>query len=419
MLALRDQENLVNTHQTTAAAKPLNQGTRQLPPKTPGKTPFKVSLNDENNPRAFGKQTAKGNGNRLGDGKPGKDAFVTPFGPKGRVPLGPKPTNAKAKALQTPAPFGGSLKPNTSRRTSTAQRIKKAAPVAQQAQTKVHTDASQEDVPDIEYMPPKPIDLPDIPDDVTYDTTFPQFHPKNRALGLESVYGKHEVGSDGLTKKQRQFQQDSAMCDKMVDEMIMKQLDSVRFNDSSEDEPTAAPASQPQPQTSRGTGPSMNTRSTRSIPTIRSREAASALAGPKLSAAPARAPVAPKSRMPSASSLLMPKKTPRVPTNPSSMRNTAAAANSNTTVGYSKGRSVSSSLRDNAVQKPSDAQSPLSPESYMELYGSPPPGSDMWSRCRAAGFLDAQGEDGVSQELEEVLPTFEEDEEARGFQLTL
>lgn len=178
MLAIRDQENLVNTHQTTAAAKPLNQGARQLPPKTPGKTPFKVSLNDENNPRAFGKQTAKGNGNRLGDGKPGKDAFVTPFGKRApcadetrrtltcfplgtrnRVPLGPKPTNAKAKGLQTPAPFGGSLKPNTSRRTSTAQRIKRAAPVVHQAQTKVHTDASQDDVPDIEYMPPKPIGM--------------------------------------------------------------------------------------------------------------------------------------------------------------------------------------------------------------------------------------------------------------------
>lgn len=80
MLALRDQENLVNTHQTAAAAKPLNQGTRQLPPKTPGKTPFRASRNDENNPRAFGKQTTKGNGIRLDQGKPGKDAFVTPLG---------------------------------------------------------------------------------------------------------------------------------------------------------------------------------------------------------------------------------------------------------------------------------------------------------------------------------------------------
>lgn len=209
------------------------------------------------------------------------------------------------------------------------------------------------------------------------------------------------------------------MCDKLADEMIMKQLESVRFNDSSEEETTPASVLQPQTQTSRAKGPSMNTRSTRSIPTIRSREAASALAGLKPSTAPARPPAASKSRMASASSLLMPKKTTRVPTNPSSMRNTAAAANSNSTVGYSKGRSVSSSLRENTVRKPSDAQSPLSPESYMELYGPPPPGSDMWSRCKAAGYLDGPDGDGFSQELEEALPTFEEDEDAQSFQLTL
>lgn len=67
-----------------------------------------------------------------------------------------KTTNAKAKGLQTPAPFGGTLKTEkTNRRTSTAQRIKKAAPVAQQAQTKVYNEAVHDDVPDIEYMPPK------------------------------------------------------------------------------------------------------------------------------------------------------------------------------------------------------------------------------------------------------------------------
>lgn len=91
MLAARDQENLAHSHQTTAAAKPLNQGTRQLNPKTPGmrtKTPFRVPLNDENDPLAFGKKTVKGNGNRnenlMLPGKSGfggdKNAFVTPLG---------------------------------------------------------------------------------------------------------------------------------------------------------------------------------------------------------------------------------------------------------------------------------------------------------------------------------------------------
>lgn len=84
MLALRDQENLVHTHQTVAAAKPLNHGVKQLQPRTPGarapKTPFKVPLNDENDPLAFGKKTAKAAGKQKENTKPAKDAFVTPLG---------------------------------------------------------------------------------------------------------------------------------------------------------------------------------------------------------------------------------------------------------------------------------------------------------------------------------------------------
>jgi hypothetical protein len=85
MLALRDQENLVHTHQTVAASKPLNQGARQLQPKTPGnrapKTPFKVSLKDENDPLALGRKTVKTIGKRNENARPSvKDAFVTPMG---------------------------------------------------------------------------------------------------------------------------------------------------------------------------------------------------------------------------------------------------------------------------------------------------------------------------------------------------
>lgn len=94
MLAARDQENLVHGHQQAAASKPLNQGKRQLAPKTPGnkapKTPFKLPLNDENGPGLFGagkavlKTNGKGNENLVAGTKKGglgdKDAFKTPIG---------------------------------------------------------------------------------------------------------------------------------------------------------------------------------------------------------------------------------------------------------------------------------------------------------------------------------------------------
>ena len=101
MLAARDQENLVHGHQTTAAAKPLNQGIKQLAPKTPGnkvpKTPFKLPLNDENGTFAGGKTNLKTNlkGNEnvpFGGKKAGlgdKNAFVTPMGTTFAYPASP------------------------------------------------------------------------------------------------------------------------------------------------------------------------------------------------------------------------------------------------------------------------------------------------------------------------------------------
>ncbi len=93
MLAARDQENLVHGHQQAAAGKPLNQGNRQLAPKTPGnrypKTPLKVPLNDENGIGGQGgkfglKTNGKGNENMINGGKKmgltDKNALVTPMG---------------------------------------------------------------------------------------------------------------------------------------------------------------------------------------------------------------------------------------------------------------------------------------------------------------------------------------------------
>jgi hypothetical protein len=83
-----NNENAIYEQQTTAAAKPLNQGVKGLAPKTPGnkgpKTPFKVPLNDENATQVGGKTGGKGKQAALfGEGKSGKvesSAFITPAG---------------------------------------------------------------------------------------------------------------------------------------------------------------------------------------------------------------------------------------------------------------------------------------------------------------------------------------------------
>ncbi|PLB54251.1 hypothetical protein P170DRAFT_460445 [Aspergillus steynii IBT 23096] len=419
MLALRDQENLVHAHQTVAASKPLNQGGKQLQPKTPGarapKTPFKVPLNDENDPLAFGKKTVKGTGKQKENAKPSvKDAFVTPLAdPRQRAPLGMKTTNAKAKGLQTPAPPAGTVKPERTTKRGSTQRAKKFTPLVEQSQSKVQDKPAQDDVPDIEYMPPKPKELPDIPDDITYDTTFPQFKPKNFALGLESVYGDNEIGNDGLTKRERKLQEDSVACDKMMDEMILEQIENIAFEEA--DRTKSHDESLPK-ETSRAhrvRAPTTRIKQTSNISTVRARDAAAALSGTDRSIPRTRQAVNPKVK-PRVTSSLFSSRKPRAPTNPSSMRHTAAISSSRTTVGYTKGRDVSSRLHG----KPSDAVAPpvakgiLSPETYVQPVEVP---SDTELD---AGFGE-QETDVVPGDVENVLPTYEEDEESQNFQLTL
>ena len=94
MFVARDQENLVHARQTAAISKPLNQGVRQLQPKTPGnrlpKTPFKGAGNDENNLAPFGagkqgltvRRNQNGDNGKLGGGNGAVDKrpLATPLG---------------------------------------------------------------------------------------------------------------------------------------------------------------------------------------------------------------------------------------------------------------------------------------------------------------------------------------------------
>lgn len=224
------------------------------------------------------------------------------------------------------------------------------------------------------------------------------------------------MGSDGLTKRERKYQADSIAHDKMMDETILKQLENIGFEEANETEqskqPTVKDAPKRRIESRRVKVPATKAKYS-NVSTMRARDAAAALSAPEPSAPRTRAASRPRV----SSSLFAPRK-PKAPTNPSSMRHNAAIATSKTTLGYTKGREVSSKLHGKAstTSKQPAAKGILSPENYMQLYGQPPFGLEMWLRCKAAGCFD----DEQSQpEPVEMLPTLDEDEEAQNFQLTL
>ena len=231
MLAHRiDQENIVHGQQTAAAAKPLN-GAKTPATKAP-KTPFRGGLNDENAAGRVGKSVLKTNGKGQGnfvtigkkDQQLDKSAFATPAGklhlklsetrrgfspsnvsgPTNRAPLGFKTTNAKAIAFQTPAiVLPNTVKPEQLKTQS--PRLRRPKVKIHQAEVKKHGD--EEDGPEIEYMPPKPEPLPDLPsdDDFGPNKNYSTLEGANLTRGWESVY-LNPLDDDGIPLRAKKQQ---------------------------------------------------------------------------------------------------------------------------------------------------------------------------------------------------------------------
>jgi hypothetical protein len=131
---------------------------------------------------------------------------------------------------------------------------------------------------------------------------------------------------------------------------------------------------------------------------LKSKTAATVLSQPKTSTfvptANSKAGVpAAKPRL-NSSLVSRPKKMP-APTNPSPMRHNIATAASRTTVGYAKGRAAATNLRKAGLPKreckAKENETPdtsLCPEEYIQRYGEPKFGSDMWIRCKNSGCFD-------------------------------
>ncbi|KAL8851754.1 MAG: hypothetical protein Q9221_003364 [Calogaya cf. arnoldii] len=424
MLAARDQENLIHGHQAAAAAKPLNQGVKQLAPKTPGnktaKTPLRLPLNDENGVTAFGggkKTVGKGNENSIFGAKKGgileNKAFVTPMGPRNRAPLGAKTTNARAKAFQTPAPAQNENDLGKTIRKSVSARKPKPKTTHPES-TKLEdilADKEALDEREIEYMPPVPKDLPNDPDDDLPELDVSAFQGPHPLAGAFEHFA-NQPDAEGLSYFQRQEKEEkltneyldikgeaeiqlaidsepmSCMCDPECWGDECKQ-NAIRKKEAQEAyKKTMAALEQmihgPSKKPTKARGPTMGT----------SKAAATALSNtklPVLTAKPPQKSIAPVKR--SMPIMSRNKKTPP-PTNPSGMRHAAAVAASKTTMGYSKGRATSATMRK-SVLPGKENQVPevvpdysLPPGAFIKRYGVPRYGSEKWLECKIAGCFD-------------------------------
>ena len=305
-----------------------------------------------------------------------------------------KTTNAKARAFQTPAPPQETSKPEmTLKKTSTVResvkskiRIAPSEPVAVDLLSK----EDDSDVPETEYCPPPPIELPDPPIDITYDDNFPYLRGDNLCRGYGDVYDIPRDEHGVSLRKRKEEEAHARMLQKIEDE-FREEMAKPWPMDNEDDIVDAMIAAGPKKFLDQGSN----------VDTVRARSAVSALSSQ------------PQTRLPSAATkqtassvqkkkpslpVLGAKKVPLQATNPSSMRHNAAVAASKTTIGYSKGRNVSSVLPEKSVQAPRGMsgkldQSKIHPLEFRELYGEPPVGSKMWDRFREHGLFDSDSQD--------------------------
>lgn len=164
--------------------------------------------------------------------------------------------------------------------------------------------------------------------------------------------------------------------------------------------------------------------------TLRSKSAAAALAESGRKTVKPRTVTVPKARV-----TALPAKKPSPVSGSATVRPLAgqhavASATSKTTVGYSKGRRVSNTLKRSPLSASTfQSGSPshpaasdktrLSPAMYIQLYGVPPIGSDMWYRCHDAGCFDSSNDDEIEADLKKSAPPPLFDDADDGFQLAL
>ena len=318
-----------------------------------------------------------------------------------------KTTNAKAKAFQTPAGPAPEKELEKTQAPKTSARRPKKVTHGETVKLQVHDDEGPLAEREVEYCPPKPKDLPYESEDfpkgcLNYDVLKPEILMR----GIHDTYFV-QVDENGLTRMDREYEESRKKSAKALDEHVMKMM---------EEEWTIGDVPELNKKQAKPTEQVKKAPSTKAPSTIASRKAASALSvSPKSAAAPPKT----SKPIPKPSSFLARPKPAPLPTNPSAMRHTAAAAASRNTIGYTKGRTASSVLQKReggftrSVSNLSQgSDSTITPARFAEKETGP--GSDEWKKLKFLGAFDVDDEElepGLRGMLPECLRRDEEDDE--------
>jgi hypothetical protein len=243
-------------------------------------------------------------------------------GPRTRAPLGMKTTNAKSRAFETPAPL------------SSAGRTQNVSPRLRRPKVKVHqpglAQESEDDVPEIEYMPPKEIPLAGDMDDYNIGTV-PKISGQAMVRGIWQAY-HNPVEDDGRTREQRKFEEEVQQGRKEHNEEMERVFAALMAKDDAETREYYG-IKQPRQEAPK---PGLK-KSTTGPSTIRARSAAAALS-PPLKPSHAAPTAAAKSRLPTG--LVSGRKGAKTRTEPTASRQASSAATSKSTIGYAQGRAA-------------------------------------------------------------------------------
>lgn len=286
----------------------------------------------------------------------------------------------------------------------------------------VHGDESPLTERDVEYCPPKPVELPfdseDFPDGCL---DYSLLKPENMMRDIYQSYYKPMMKKQGA-REEKASQEAYERAVKEHDESLKAMMEEEwtvgdvpetfrhMRKKQTQAEPTVQTTKQPAEHTKKPIA-----MASKGPATITSRKAASALAVPSKAA-----PLPPKTSKPAPKTSLIyrPKPPAPLPSNASTMRHSAATAASKSTIGYTKGRSTSGALNANTFVKPErsglqrsvsnmsqSSDTTITPANFREPEWKNP------SFLKAFDVDDEELEPGLRGMLPDCLKRMDEDEE--------